>query len=122
MPGRIASTATQQARLSDGLSAGPPLASDRARPAAAVTGLTRATGCSEPASRLAGAYAELMKASTMNGKNSNWRQPAHRLLAGIPAAELEQCRAVIGWIEDRLDAVAATSVAELPAPQPPSQP
>lgn len=48
---------------------------------------------------------------TLASLDEGWQDLAHLLLGDLPAAGLEQCRAIIGQIEERLDSAVATTVA-----------
>jgi len=48
---------------------------------------------------------------TLTRLDEGWRDLAHLLIGDLPAADLEQARAVIGQIEQRLDSAVARSVA-----------
>jgi hypothetical protein len=87
MPGTRIRAAVQQPSWSSGAASGPPLASDLMTPAAAVTGLIRATGCIQPARSVTGAKAELTKARTIAGKNSTRSAVSGSLISSASQAE-----------------------------------
>ena len=53
---------------------------------------------------------------TLATLDDGWRDLAHLLIGDLPAAGLEQCRAVIGQIEERLDSAVASTVQESGGP------